>query len=158
MCLAPAYCYTFSCQDSLSGSSSRSIEAGPRRKRLRAMFDSVAGPTPDPGALSQPSSCLLVHPPAPDSLGLSSAVRLSRTLLRSPLLEWSRTGYSPSYRPPSDGLLRVCPIALAPLAPYRLLRVALSIRILSLPCRPPASACVCHQHSSRALCSACLHV
>ena len=124
-----ALAYSLPCQDTPSGSSSRSIAVGPRPKRARATFDSVAVPVRPPGAA--PSL------PASDGLGLSSVVRPTGIVLSPSLLEplpsrWSSTGYSPSYRPPSFGLLGVSPVALALL--HTVPRVASSTRILSLPC------------------------
>ena len=100
-------CAFMPCQDTPSRFSSRSIAVGPRPKRLRATFDSVASPLP-----------------ASDSLGLSLVVRPTGHGLRPSLLgplpsRWSSTGYSPSYRPPSFGLLGVSPVSPAPPVPYR---------------------------------------
>ena len=103
------------CQDTPSRSSSRSIAVGPRPKRLRGLADSVDVP-PIPGT----SSPL----PASDGLCLSFVVRPTGHVSRPSLLgprpsRWSSTGYSPSYRPPSSGLLGVSPVLPAPPVPYR---------------------------------------
>ena len=108
-------CLMMPCQDTPSRSSSRSIAIGRRPKRLRGLSDSVDVPS-IPGTTSPL--------PASDGLGLSFVVRptghVSRPSLLGPLpSRWSSTGYSPSYRPPSSGLLGVPPVLPAPPVPYR---------------------------------------